>query len=260
MAPNCVVEFNGQHFVLGQRSLYIFDGQSMTDVAEGKVRDYLFSVLDQDRRYLCHVAHNIDDSEIWVHYPTAGSTGCEKCLVWSYINNTISFRDAPSSLCAFLTADLNNPAVRFDDDLTWRADDDTEIRFIDIGYSALATQLMNASDGFYKMDYGNQADGSVQTCFVQRSEIELGELDDWNMIRSIRPRAKGGAFDISIGRQDVQGGDITWEYSANYDPGEDYRLNCRVTGRLHTLKLSSEENVHWECGGIDIDYEIVGRR
>ena len=260
IAPNCVVEVSGKHFVFGQRSIYWFDGTSMVDVAEGRVRDYLFDVLDQDRRYLCHLAHNIDDNEIWICYPTAGSTGCERALVYNYVSDTFAPRDLPQSRCHFLSSDLNNPTVRIDDDLAWKLNDDTEIRILDLNYVALATQLVSGSDKFYLMDDGNTADGTNQRVYVRRTELELGELDDYHMIRSIRPRATGAPFTIKIGRQSVQDGDVTWEFSDTFMPGTDYKLDCRVTGRLHALELTSTENVHWECGGIDIDYEIVGRR
>ena len=49
LSKNCVAEYDGGHFILGNGDIYINDGQRLKSILPHKMRDYLFSYIDGDK-------------------------------------------------------------------------------------------------------------------------------------------------------------------------------------------------------------------
>jgi len=91
------VEFEGKHFVVGSKDVYLFAGNpsGIESVADGRVRRYLFNNLNPSGIRRVFVLDNKSREEIWICYPSlASATGdCDEALVWSYSNNTWTKRE-----------------------------------------------------------------------------------------------------------------------------------------------------------------------
>lgn len=95
LSKNCGVEFYGRHFVVGNEDIYIYGGGAQVkSVAEGRVRDYFFNRLNRNRIDLVNVAHNRQQSEIWISYPTGANVFMNEVLIYNYDNDTWTLRDA----------------------------------------------------------------------------------------------------------------------------------------------------------------------
>lgn len=104
IAPNCVgVLSEYGHFVVGRKSIYLFDGHQKHDIAKDRVELEFRRTLDTDRldSVLVYVDHRLN--EVWVVYPTSatdvyftGTARANRALVWNYRLNAWSFRDVPN--------------------------------------------------------------------------------------------------------------------------------------------------------------------
>ena len=94
-----VVEFDGKHFVVGSKDIYIFTGNpgSSESVSNDRVRRYLFNRINPTHADRLFCLNNKQQDEIWVCFPTKDSTSglCNEALIWSYRNNTWTRRELP---------------------------------------------------------------------------------------------------------------------------------------------------------------------
>ena len=92
-----VVEFEGKHFVIGSRDVYLFGGNpgSTESVANDRVRRYLFNNLNPSFNQTLFAFDNTQQDEIWVCFPDKESADgtCNQALIWSYRNNTWTRRE-----------------------------------------------------------------------------------------------------------------------------------------------------------------------
>ena len=94
-----VLEFDGQHLVVGSNDIYTFSGHpgSIKSVSDARVRDYFFDNLNPidivSRNLFLLRDEQLD--EIHIYFPTINSIGpCDKYLAWNYRNNTWAINDA----------------------------------------------------------------------------------------------------------------------------------------------------------------------
>ena len=95
-----VLEFDGQHFVVGSQDVYIFGGHpgSIQSIADARVRRVFFQSLNplHESRLFCLRYQQRD--EIWICFPTTRSiTGeCDRAYIWNYRSNTWTIRSLDS--------------------------------------------------------------------------------------------------------------------------------------------------------------------
>jgi hypothetical protein len=53
---------------------------------------------------------------------------------------------------------------------------------------------------------------------------------------------------------------VTWEGPYSFDPSTDYKIDVRSTGRLHSYRITSSNNVAWAVSGIGFEIEPAGKR
>lgn len=94
---DAVIQFDGQHFIVGSQDVYIFGGHpgNIQSVADGRVRDYLFKRLNPLHEQRMFVIRNRQRDEIWICYPTGSSRlgECDEALIWNYRKNNWTIRD-----------------------------------------------------------------------------------------------------------------------------------------------------------------------
>lgn len=91
-----VVEFNGVHFVVGSKDLYVFGGHpgSIESVSDKIVREFLFNNLNTLHSDNLFCLKYSQEDEIWVCYPDRLSLDgtCNKALIWNYRANNWTIR------------------------------------------------------------------------------------------------------------------------------------------------------------------------
>ena len=98
LSRTSVIEFDGQHLVVGSDDIYTFGGHpgSIKSVADGKVRDDFYKNLSPLYAEKTFIVRNNRFDEIWICYPDLTSHGrCNTALIWNYRDNTWTVRDLP---------------------------------------------------------------------------------------------------------------------------------------------------------------------
>ena len=108
---NCVTAVNGFHYVFGENDLYMHDGSTVKSIAEGRVKDFVFSSLNKEKRHLCYVFHDPKYQEVYFCYSSGDPLVqygnkleyCNRAAVYNLRTNTWSFLDMPNTIAASLT-------------------------------------------------------------------------------------------------------------------------------------------------------------
>ena len=80
-------------FLLSDGDIVLFDGQNVVSVAEKKVRDKIFNEIDSENFAASYVVRSDKDKEMWVCYPSTGQTFSTRAAIWSWEDNTWTFRE-----------------------------------------------------------------------------------------------------------------------------------------------------------------------
>lgn len=264
LAQNCAIEFQGGHFVVGgpnSYDIYIHDGQTAKSIADTRVRDAFFSDLDQDNYASTFVVPHFVHNEILICYPSSGSSLPDKALVWNYMDDKWSFRDLPANTTCADVGIVNISAYSWAT-LPYATWDEWTDTWGTRQYSPVNdTLVMGSTDlDFYKLEDGNQFDGVDAQVIVERVGLDVGNTSDVHLVKTIYPYIEGNALDIYVGSQMSPNEAIDWSGPYSFDPSTDYKVDVRKTGRLHSIRFTSQGNVQWGLSGFGVDVELVGRR
>ena len=97
LAKNCVAEFEGGHFFIGQADFYLCNGQQVTPLLPDRLRRTVFDELNADYYKKCFVAPDYVRNEMMACYPAGVSTVANKAIIWNWKSNTFSIRDLPDT-------------------------------------------------------------------------------------------------------------------------------------------------------------------
>ncbi|MGL5582173.1 MAG: hypothetical protein ACRDCE_14615 [Cetobacterium sp.] len=108
LAPNCAVEFEGQHFVVSESDIFVHNGSNRKSVVTGRNKEFLISEISNNNPLATKVFALEASKEIWVCYvsgrqrikdnPSLKEWGCNKAAVWNWEYDTWTFYDIPALL------------------------------------------------------------------------------------------------------------------------------------------------------------------
>ena len=119
----------------------------------------------------------------------------------------------------------------------------------------------------FAADLTNQFNGQDFTAFVERTSLDMGDLEATKWTSSIYPlidgtgtvtvrastsNAYGGTVDLSAGGSGV--------YQGTFNIGNDYKLDTRVNGRFANYRFESTDGNNWRLAGFSLNTDIDDRR
>ena len=260
LSQDCAVDIGGRHICVGDGIVYLHDGHTITNLVEGRAADELYTSIDPTYYYLTFATHNTSAREVWICYPSVGSTACDRAFVYSYEYNSWTRRELPSIRYAsrqLLTG--SRPSWPTDaSGGTWERDY-TE-SWDGRGYNPTADSLIGAGAALYEFDYGTTFGGTAPTVTLERTDLRLGEGGGMWFCRAIYPRATGQPLTIQVGAQLKLGGSVSWSTAQTYTPGSDAKIDCRVTGEALAIRFRSTDGAQWTLSGYELDVESAGQR
>ena len=263
LARRCAAEFEGKHFVVGQSDIFVHDGSNFQSVIDTKRRDFFYENVDGTYIDRTYVFANYPASEMWVCYiqDKSGALWPNKALVWNWRHQTWGARDLPTNT-AYITGGLVDTSVSTDvwntSDGTW---DDWTVPWGDYGFAPQDQSPCMATNGIvYKGDSTTQFAGSNMISSVERTDIPLGQQDEFQRVKAVYPRMSGDPVKIFVGSQMAPGKAPNYQTSVTFTPGTDQKIDARVTGTHLALKIQSDDAISWEMSGIDIEYDFVSKR
>ena len=262
MSRNCIVEIDGQHFVLTGSDCIIHDGQTSTSVLDKQTRKYLFAQIEPAYSDLCFVVVDRLFSEVHVCYPRLGSTICDRSMVWNWIDKTVSFRDTPS---------INHAASGPVDDSgtsgTFTGSSgtiDAQTGAFDANSSSLKRSVVvyaaNASK-LYLLDSGTSFAGTAVNSYIERAGMSLGSPEKMKLVKGIRPRIYGDTgltVQVYVGSSDDPYGAITYGSAIPFTIGTSVRCDTFCTGRYLAVKFATGSALSWRLDSYDIEVEESG--
>jgi hypothetical protein len=89
MSPNAMITVNNITYWMGVDKFYTYSGN--VQPLPCTIRQYIFSNLNSTQSYQVVCGHNEEFSEVWWHYPSAGSNTNDSYVTWNYIDNNWAF-------------------------------------------------------------------------------------------------------------------------------------------------------------------------
>jgi len=290
MSQRCVKEFFNKHFVFTNRDVIVHDGQNIQSVIENKMRKWLFNNIDTsnyDRSYVTPVYPN----QMWVCFPQSGSTYPDMALCWNYKENTWTVRDLDglnhiawgqidttandawdkplgNYQAQSTTYNLVSSTYEQTGSILW---DDNDVSWDGRTYNALNNGLLAAdttNSRLMQLNTTNQEDGVDMTAYVQRTGIALigpNKTDTYarKFLRAIYPKIEGtngGTINVYVGSQEYTDQTVTWSSAKSFIIGSDFKVDCKESGRLLSVKFESTTDIEWSISSYEMDIEVGGKR
>lgn len=284
LAPECVVEVEGSHFVVTQNDVILHNGATKKSIASNRVKNMLINEICLVNPLATRVHLHQDKKEVWILYVGPGepkeSYACTKAAVWNYEFDTWSFRTIPYAQCIGLVdppvlergpiwADFqeiswDDPSIK---ELVWRKDATNFRQRITIVGSFLR--------GFYQVDVGSLDyfydrlnDTVIEKPLemrLERTGIDFDNVtNEWNQkhVNRFRPQTTGsGTYTFEAG-----GSQFSNEYghphtSKTYTIGIDRHVSVRLNHPyLFYNVIDNDVNSNAAINGLTIEFAVGGRR
>lgn len=259
-APNCAVDIGGLHVVLGDGVVYTFDGHAPRNILEGKLADQLFDQIDVDNYQKCFLAHNKEETEVWICFPESGETWPKKSLIYNYGNGTWYYRTIPASSQIKLgIVSVTDDSDAWDDgtvETTAAWDAEIVEPWDSRSYSPIGDTLVAASDQLKEFGKGITSDAREGV----RTNIIIEDPTSWYMTRTMYPVGTGEPFTIAVGGQEFVDGPVYWESEQTFTPGATRKLDWRTSYPIKALKINHTAVGMSTFDGYVIDHVKQGQR
>lgn len=227
VGSNAGIAFNGGAAWMSYESFFLFDGVSVKPV-DCEVSDHVFNDVNRDEIAQAWCEHRAAFGEVIWHYPSAGSTSCDRYVVWNYRENHWCI----GSIARTAGADAG------------------------IFRHPLAT----APDGtLYEHENGWTDDGSPRgdDVFLESGPVEIGDGNRVLVVTQVVPdEVTPGAFQLRLATKFTPEG-------AEYAHGP-YVLtpytDVRLTGRQCALRIEGMSDEDARIGLFRLDVREGGRR
>ena len=247
----CVVEVDGKHVFADRNDILVHAGTGeVKSILNHIARDYLFqerlNVDAIDNMFL--VVHE-QEYEVWICYPTGSNTSCDEALTWNYRDNTLGRRTI---------ADARDGTIG-------PVYDGNE-------FTTTVNNLILASDSdeeLYHADTGLDHNGTDFTAYVERSNINIGELEDEKWTGSVYPLVTSPSDNTmmtvyTLGTDVVTDmADITADFnttSIEYNIDDEYKVDTRSQGRFMNIRFETTAAADWKLPGYSLSTVVSSSR
>ncbi len=234
-------------FWMGLEEFYVYNGQ--VQKLPCPIRSYIFDNFNDDQREKVFAALNSSYNEVWWFYPTASSEEIDKYAVYNYVEKVWYYGTLERT--AWVDRGLNFYPI------------------------AASTTDHHLYDHEYLYDDGSTVPPSPITTFIESSQIDIGDGNNFMFIRRLIPDVTFSgsetdvpAVDFSLKTRNFPGGNFsetsTKEVARSATvPVEQFtdQAHVRLRGRSVAVRISSDiKGVKWRLGSPRIDIKPDGRR
>lgn len=258
---NCIVDIDGAHVVLTGSDVILHDGQSGRSCLDRMTRRFLFQDIDVDNAGNAFVFKHSFFNEVYICYPSIGSTACNRCIVWNWVENTCSIRDVPNIYhAAYGSVDNTLSGTWASDSAPW-ASDLTAWNGPDFVPSNARVLMGGTGPKLYMLDSSSAFDGALPTAYLERRGLSFDFAENMKIVKGIRPRVMGNTGDtitFYVGGQTDPWAEPEWSDAMTHTIGSTVANDCFVTGRYIALKVASGSAYQWRLDSFDLDVEAAG--
>ena len=268
LSTNCIAEFDGKHFVVGQGDVYVHNGVQKSSIIDGKMKNYLFNSIKNATVKAVFVVPDYNNNEMWICFQSSdnvvtGSPYANRALIWNWKDDNWSIRDIPETPAA--TYGIVDPQISdaWDNDTaTW--DSDTTA-WGNASYNPSKSKLVFAGTNqgtVFAVGDTNLYDGATFKARVERNQIYLGDDQKIKFVSSITPHINGkGTCQIYVGANFLHDAPTEWFGPFPYTIGVDEKIDCRVSGRYVGVRFEFETTGSWSLNGYTAEFTpTTGKR
>jgi hypothetical protein len=276
IAPNCVMEVDGLHYVFGEDDLYRHDGITRKSISDERTRRKVFNTMDRDKRESFFVHHDSVLNLMYFCYVSKDADAgfqntqfCNKAAVYNYRNDTWTFIDLPN--CAG-GAETNLSLFQAGYDTSSTAE--TPKVSVMIGVYSQANGLTesrvyaidNPDIGIVNLPAHYE---TIRQTVIERVGIDLDaeamfEIRAYKLIKAIVPQVTfagtTGNLVFQVGASDQIDGPIIWQDPVPFDHVNDYKVDTRAAGRYLAIRITSDTADFFRFPGYDIEVEKLSKR
>ena len=231
---------------MGKNEFYVYNGGVQT--LPCSVKDYVFSDFNSSQAEKCFAAVNSAFSEVWWFYPSSSSDNNDRYVVYNYLQGIWYYGTMVRTAWIDRGVEENPIAAGRD------------------GY------LYDHEVGF---DDGSTTPASAINAFIESSQFDLGEGDNFSFVRRLIPdltfrssTSLPPTANFTLKARNFPGGNYLQNNSKAVEktasvPVEQFTQDAhvRLRGRSIAVKVdSSTTGVSWRLGSPRIDIRTDGRR
>ena len=171
----------------------------------------------------------------------------------------------PADGVLYAKIDATNPATEF----TLYTDASLSTSLDGTGFTTYTSGGNIYKQRIFKDNTGNTEDGSNMTSYIARTGIALtqdGSYDQSQVkyVRAVWPRMQvsgsGGKVNVYVAKQMFPEDAVTWAGPYEFNPDEQSKVSCTVSGRYYGIKIESDTDVDWNLSGVGFEVEDAGSR
>lgn len=248
--PNTAISINDVVFWMGQENFYIYDGRIQPIPCS--VRQYVFNDINRNQSFKFHAGSLASQSEVWWYYCSESSEEIDRYVVYNYLEKTWYYGGLARTAWNDRAAGQRS-------------------------YPQAASTDQYLYDQEFGLDDGSQNPAVAVDAFVQSSDFDIGDGDQFMFIRRIIPDlnfSKSTAASPQVeftmtarnynGNVTGQGSDSGDVIRSSVISGQDNYTNqlfMRLRGRQMNLKVTSDTTgVNWRLGAPRLEMRPDGRR
>ena len=242
MGPLCAVAVEDNVFWMGQKEFYVYGGTVQR--LPCTVRDFVFDDINLNQREKIVAATNTSFSEVWWFYPSESSDTNDRYVVYNYEQKVWYFGAMARSF------------------------------WMDRG---IFDQPIAAGPNnyLYSQETGFDDDGSALTAYIESSQIDIADGEQFSFIRRMIPdltfrgsTAGSPSANITVKTRNFPGGNYLQSTSSAVTksasvPVEQFtdQVHLRLRGRSFAMRVeSTASGVGWRLGSPRLDVRPDGRR
>ena len=246
ISPLAAIAHDDVVYWMGFEEFYAYAGQVQR--LPCSVRSYVFDDFNREQKEKVFAALNSSYSEVWWFYPSSASSEVDRYVVFNYQEQAWYYGTLTRT--AWVDRGINDfPIATFTDGRQY---------LHEIG-----------------LDDGTTVPDSPITAYVESSQIDIGEGEQFAFIRRIVPdvtfensTATSPTVTFTTKVRNFPGGNYLHSDAANTTrtattPVEQFtdQIHLRLRGRSFALRISSDESqVQWRLGSPRLDIRPDGRR
>jgi hypothetical protein len=242
MGPLCAVAVEDNVFWMGQKEFYVYGGTVQR--LPCTVRDFVFDDINLNQREKIVASTNTSFSEVWWFYPSESSDTNDRYVVYNYEQKVWYFGAMARSF------------------------------WMDRG---IFDQPIAAGPNnyLYSQETGFDDDGSALTAYIESSQIDIADGEQFSFIRRMIPdltfrgsTAGSPSANITVKTRNFPGGNYLQSTSSAVTksasvPVEQFtdQVHLRLRGRSFAMRVeSTASGVGWRLGSPRLDVRPDGRR
>ena len=130
-------------------------------------------------------------------------------------------------------------------------------------YTAYSSGGYVSMPKLYRDDRGNQEDGTNMTSYIERTGYDLGDPSAQKFVSAVWPKMEvtgDNTINVYVGSQMSTEDGITWEGPYLFNPNNQSKVSCRVTGKFFGVKFESASDIDWKLHGVAFEVKPRGSR